>query len=57
MQTMTSLSIKEAIVMRVITVVTLIFLPATFVSVSCSEQSHFEKASADNSRLSLVQIL
>jgi hypothetical protein len=34
MQTMTSVSIKEAIVMRVITVVTLIFLPATFVSVS-----------------------
>jgi Mg2+ and Co2+ transporter CorA len=34
MEIMTRMSQKEAVAMRIITVVTLIFLPATFVSVS-----------------------
>lgn len=39
MEKLTQLSHKETIVMRIITIVTLIFLPATFVSVSILYQS------------------
>jgi len=40
MQKLTLLSHKESVVMRIITVVTLVFLPATFVSVSFMPESH-----------------
>lgn len=47
---------REAVVMRIITIVTLLYLPATFVSVSVVEPDHWLLC-ANCSRLSLAQML
>lgn len=43
---LTYMSYKEAIIMRIITIVTLVFLPATFVSVRKSHQSSHTRLNA-----------